>query len=514
MTTNLLGIDLGTSSVKALLASADGQILSLGSAEYPILYPEPGHAEQSPADWWAATITAVREALAEARVNPADIAAVGLSGQMHGTVLLDKEGHLLNPAIIWPDQRSRLQVQEIGDLIGRRRLVEIAGSPVATGFQAATLRWLQQERPDLWQRIDKILSPKDFLRWRMAGNFNTEASDGSGTLLLNVHQRAWSTEIVELLGIEIGKLLPIIRSDAIAGEISPEVAGDLGLVAGTPIVTGAADTACGMLGSGIVDDRTLLLTISTGGQILLPAAEVKIDPDGRLHTFCSAFSPACDRPGWYQMAAILSAGMSLRWLRDQIFSLPVEKAYQQMSAWAEAAPPGARGLLFLPYLVGERTPHMDPQARGLFLGLTSRHGRAELVRSVMEGVALACYDAFSILQELGAAPEQIVMAGGGARSTLWRQIVADVFNLPVRPLLAREQAALGALLLAGSGVGLFDVETAARDWASYGDPIEPDCSHSQLYQELLQIFRAGYGKHRADFRRLQAVEGGSPAGMK
>jgi xylulokinase len=501
--THLLGIDLGTSSVKVLLATATGQIVGQGSAEYAIRRPQPDQAEQNPEDWWQATLAAVRQALVDRPDQP--IAAIGLSGQMHGTVLLDKSGQVLAPAIIWPDQRSRQQVREITSLIGLERLIELTGSPVATGFQAATLRWLQQHRPELWSRVQTVLLPKDYLRWRLTGTFQTDPSDGSGTLLLDVNQRDWSPEILAALQIESSILPPVQPSTTISTELSQTAAAALGLPAGIPVVTGAADTACAALGAGIVDGRTLLLTISTGGQLILPASTVQVDRAGRIHTFCGALSPGPEQAGWYQMAAILSAGQALRWLRDQILGLSGPAAYRQMTAWAEAVPPGAKGLLFVPYLSGERSPHMDPQARGLFLGLTAAHGRPELVRAVLEGVALACYDAFQILAELGAEPECVIMAGGGARSQLWQQIVADIFALPVRRLAVGEQSALGALLLAGGGVGLFDPGAAARAWAGYERPIEPNRPHHALYQRLLTIYREAYQKHREDFRQLGSL---------
>ncbi len=498
----LLGVDLGTSSVKVLLATDAGEVLGRGGAEYAIHRPRPGWAEQDPEDWWRAAVGAVRQALREAGRAPASVLALGLSGQMHGTVLLDRAGRLLSPAVIWPDQRSQRQVREITDLIGAERLVELTGSPIATGFQAATVRWMQQERPDLWRRAHTILLPKDYLRYRLTGDPFTDPSDGSGALLLDVRRRDWSPEVLAALGIDVAQLPPVQPSTALAGQLGREAADALGLPPGTPVVTGAADTACGALGAGIVDPRTLLLTISTGGQMVLPASEARVDRAGRSHTFCGALAPGPGQAGWYQMAATLSAGMALRWLRDQVFGLSGDGAFARMSAWAETAQPGAGGLLFLPYLAGERTPHMDPLARGLFLGLTASHGRPELVRAVLEGVALACFDAYSVLAELGARPERIVMAGGGARSPLWRRIVADVFGLPVQRLRVDEQSALGAVLLAGGGVGRFEPGPTAQAWATYDPPMEPDAQRHALYGELLALFRSAYAKHRADFRRL------------
>lgn len=499
---HLLGIDLGTSSVKALLVTATGEIVGRGSAEYTIDQPHPNWAEQDPARWWQATIAAVGQALSAAPGAAEQVVAVGLSGQMHGTVLLDRAGQLLAPAVIWPDRRSESQVQAITNLIGATRLIELTGSPAATGFQAATLRWFQQQHPELWRQVATVLLPKDYLRWRLAGTLATDPSDGSGSLLLNVQQRDWSAELLELLAINPAQLPPIQPSTAIAGVLTPPAAAALGLPPEILVVTGAADTACSALGAGVVNNRTLLLTLSTGGQLLLPTAEVKVDPLGRLHTFCTAFSPGSTQAGWYQMGALLSAGLSLRWLRDRLFDLSGDNAYHQMSRWAESAPVGANGLLFLPYLLGERTPHMDPQARGIILGLTLEHGRPDLVRAVMEGVALACFDAFTILTESGASPERIVVAGGGARSRLWLQIIADVFNLPVQPLAVTEQSALGAALLAGAGAGLFNLADTAQAWAAYGSPLAPQADHHDRYSELLDIFRQAYPKHQEDFRRL------------
>jgi len=506
----LLGIDLGTSSVKALLVDELGKVLGQGGAEYEIFRPRPGWAEQAPNDWWDATASAIRQALAAARV-PLAVSAIGLSGQMHGTVLLGQDHRSLAPAIIWPDQRTQRQVTEITDQIGAERLIERTGSPICTGFQAATLRWIQQERPDLWAQTRTILAPKDYLRLLLTGNLHTDPSDGSGTLLLDVQHRDWSAEILDALEIDEARLPPVQPSIARAGTLTERPALTLGLPTGIPVVTGAADTACSAVGAGITGGKALLLTISTGGQLVLPAYEPHVDKAGRIHTFCSALSPAPSQAGWYQMAAILSAGMALRWLRDNVLKLTGPDAYEQMTSWAESVPSGARGLLFLPYLAGERTPHMDPQARGLWLGLTVGHGRAELVRSILEGVTLACYDAFEVLEQLGAQPERIVMAGGGARSALWRQIVADVFGLPVQQLLMADQSALGAALLAGGGIGLLN--PGAHSWASYGPPHEPDDQRHALYGELFSMFREAYLKHHTDFSRLDKLEKSQEAAL-
>ena len=496
----LLGVDLGTSSVKVVLTTGAGQALSSGSAEYPIMQPLPGYAEQDPDAWWPAVCEAVRMAVDGAGTAPG-VAAIGLAGQMHGTVLLGAGGNVLTPAIIWPDRRSARQVQEITAQAGLERLTALTGSPVATGFQAATLLWVRQERPDLWRQIDRVLLPKDYLRWRMTGALATDPSDGSGALLLDVQRRDWSPELLALLGIDVAWLPPVQPAYSIAGALTEQAAAELGLPAGLPVVTGAADTPCSALGAGVVDTGTLLMTLSSGGQIMQPLADVRVDSLGRIHTFCSALEPE-EGAGWYQMGAILAAGLALRWLRDEVLGLQGADAYERITAWAGETPAGARGLLFLPYLSGERTPHMNPQARGVLLGLTGQHGQRELARAVLEGVTLACYDAYGVLAELGASPDAVVLAGGGARSRVWQQIVADVFGLPVRPLAVSEQSAMGAAILAGAGLDWFDAADAAQAWARYGAEVEPDPERHACYEEIFGLFRAAYQNNTALFGAL------------
>ncbi len=503
-----LGIDLGTSAVKALLVDETGRVLGRGSAEHPISHPRPDYAEQNPDEWWRGVQVATGQAVENAGTDR--VTAIGLSGQMHGTVLLGADDEILAPAIIWPDQRSRRQVEEITELVGAERLIELTGSPVATGFQAASIRWVQQEQPRVWDRTRRVLLPKDEIRRRLTGNVATDPSDGSGALLLDVRQRDWSDELLAALGVEREQLPPVHPSTSATGELRPDAAADLGLPPGIPVVGGGADAACAALGAGIVDPSTMLLTFSTGAQTLIPTTEVEVDRQGRLHTFCGALEPAPGQAGWYTMGATLTAGLAMRWLRDSVFALDGADAYDRMTAWAGETSLGAGGLLFLPYLVGERTPHMDPSARGLFLGLTARHGRAELVRAVMEGVVLAAYDAFTALSDLGATPSRIIVAGGGARSSLWRQIVADIFNLPVLPLLNQESSASGAALLAAAGVNALDPGATASSWAVYGEPVEPKTEHHVRYQDLFRLFQSCYVQHRDDFAKLGAFDTPGP----
>lgn len=485
-----LGIDLGTSSVKALAVDADGHVRGMGSAEYPTLRPHPGWAEQDPDAWWEATVSAAPQAAGWLGAGGA-VGGIGVAGQMHGAVFLGENDAPLTPAVIWEDQRSARQAAEITAKLGER-LIGIAGSPLSTGFMAATAAWMQEERSSVWWRTKRLLLPKDELRRRITGTLATDPGDGSGSLLLDARWRNWSPDLLDAAEVSSILLPPVKASDAVVGEVSEAAAEALGIAAGIPVVTGTGDAPSTLLGAGIVEPETMLLSISTGAQVMVPDRSFHPDAAGRTHAYCSALDPSPEHPGWYQMGATLVAGMALRWLRDEMLQLPAAGAYERMTGWAEKAPVGARGLLFLPYLVGERSPHMDPRARGAFLGLAAHHDHGDIVRAVMEGVTFACRDAFAALQEAGARPERIVMAGGGGKSPFWRQMVADVFGLPVYGLATTEQSAMGAALLALCGIrGLDPVETAQR-WARYGAPAEPNPSRHLVYGEVYGLFREAY----------------------
>lgn len=505
----LLGIDLGTGSVKALLVDDRGATLGRGSAEHPLHHPRPGHAEQNPDDWWTATGAAVREALKQS--SGAEVAGIGLSGQMHGTVLLGRDARPLCPAVIWADTRSGDEAREIGEAVGRERLIELTGSPVASGFQAATIRWMASHRPEVWSEVAHVLLPKDEIRRRLTGEIATEPSDASGTLLLDVTTRDWAQPVLDAVGVSRRRLPRIVDSDAQTGTLTAEAARHLGLGAGIPVFAGAGDAPAGALGAGVVDADAMLLTISTGAQVFAPISTVRTDRQGRIHTFCGAASNGEGGgrgAGWYLMGATMVAGLAMRWLRDAVFGLDPAGAYARMTEWATEVEPGAGGLVFLPYLAGERTPHMNANARGVLLGLTADHGRGNLVRAVMEGVAYALLDAYDVVRAAGARPRRIVLAGGGAQSPLWRRIVADVFGLTVSPLATAEQSALGAALLAGAGLGRFDLAETAQRWAAYGDPVDPAPSNAARYAELTGIFRHAYLHHQADFDALTRIDRG------
>ncbi|MGB7066725.1 MAG: FGGY family carbohydrate kinase, partial [Syntrophobacteria bacterium] len=437
-----------------------------------------------------AAIMATREAVSRLKDEPR-LRAIGLCGQMHGTVLLGIGNQLLQPAIIWPDQRSTHQVKEIIELVGKDRLLRITGSMAATGFQSATLRWMQQdqEQEQVWSMTRKVLLPKDYLRWLMCGEFATDPSDAAGTGFLDGGHRTWSQEILTELQVDIDLLPPIKSSIHLSGILRSDAAQEFGLPVGTPVVVGAADTAASLLGAGVTLAGDLLLTISTGGQLIMPSSRFVADRQGRLHSFCSALEPDQHQAGWYMMGATLSAGQSLHWLRDNVLKIANREGYTQMIAWAAQAPIGSDGLIFAPYLAGDRAADDDLQVRGAFIGLTIRHGKAELVRAVLEGVVFSLYEKYLMLVENTATPERIILAGGGARSTLWTQIVADVFGLPVQRLIVEEQSAFGAALLAGAGIGLFDAAEGARDWEKFADKLEPDMKAHARYQDLLPSFQ-------------------------
>lgn len=499
----LLGIDLGTGSAKAIVVDERGRALGSGGAEYPLRHPRPGWAEQDPDDWWRGAVAATRAALAAAGWPAA--AAIGLSGQMHGAALLDADGRSVRPAIIWADTRSGSEAAALTEAIGRERLIATCGSPVAAGFQAATIAWLRRHEPATWAKTRTVLLPKDELRRRLTGELIAEPSDASSTLLLDVTTRGWAPAVLDALGID-RSVLPALRpSTAVTGRLTAAAADALGLPAGIPVAGGGGDAPLAALAAGVTRPEQTALTISTGSQVVVPSLGVEVDAAGRIHTWCSCLAPGDGRAAWYQMGATMVSGLAMRWLRDAIFALDGADAYNRMTGWAAAVPAGAGGLIFLPYLAGERTPHMNPHARGMFLGLTAEHGRGQLVRAVMEGATLALFDAYDVVRSLGARPVTIVLSGGGAQSGLWRQIVADVFGLPVRPLRTVEQSAMGAAMTAGAAIEAFALEEVASSWATYGEPVEPDPAAHAVYAELVPLFRGAYRAHVEDFERLGAL---------
>ncbi|MHB0876203.1 MAG: xylulokinase [Anaerolineae bacterium] len=493
----LLGIDLGTSSLRSAVVDDRGRILGIGQHEYTIDTPRPGWAEQDPDVWWHAACQATRAALTQADVRSGDIAAVGLSGQMHGTVLVDGNGAAIRPAIIWADARSAAQAERLNGEIGIERLAAIAGNRISPGFMAATLAWLHDNEPGSLDAARWALLPKDYLRLRMTGDAAAEPSDASATLLLDITKREWSPELLAAVGVEERLLPPLLPSATVAGRLTPAAALDLGLAPGTPVVAGAGDQAAQALGNGVIGSDMASCTIGTGGQVLQPAGRPTADAELRVHCFCHAVPDT-----WFLMGAMLSAGLSLRWWRD-LLGLAGSEAYETLGREAAAVPPGSEGLLFLPYLLGERTPHMDSTARGAFVGLTLRHGRGHLVRAIMEGVTFALRDGLELLGQLCQPPARMVASGGGARSPVWLQMQADVFGKPMTTVLGEERAVVGAAMLAGIGVGTFDsLHQAAEACVRFGGDVSPSSRAAGSYESYYAEFRSLYPALCPSFRSL------------
>jgi xylulokinase len=479
-----LGIDVGTTGAKAVLVDVQGRVLASATHDYPLLVPRPGWTEQEPHAWWEATVRSIRDVL---RAQDVEVDGVGLTGQMHGLVALDARGEVLRPAILWNDQRTAEEAAWVTEQVGPERVLQLTCNPVLTGFTAPKIVWVRRHEPEVYSRITHVLLPKDYVRYRLVGALATDVADASGTSLFDVRGRRWSDEILAALEIPRSWLPDVFESPEVVGQVSKEAAGLVGLRAGVPVVAGAGDQAAQAVGTGIVRSGLASVTIGTSGVVFAHLDAVQVDPLGRTHTFCHAV------PGkWHVMGVMLAAGGSLRWLRDGLavadWHLPGVDPYDRMTEEAAEVPAGSEGLLFLPYLSGERTPHADPFARGAFVGLTLRHRRAHLVRSVLEGVALGLRDSLEILRAMGLAPTQIRASGGGARSALWRQILADVFGTELVTVDVTEGAAYGAALLAAVGVGAFpSVEAACDRVVRIADHARPGPSRER-YEELYRVY--------------------------
>ena len=500
----LLGIDIGTSSVKAVLFDPDTVgMVAVAGQEYPIYKPAPDRAEQNPDDWWQATVDVVRRVIE--RSGRRDVLAIGLCGQMHGPVMLDADNQLVHPAIIWADQRSSAEVADLVERVGAQRYTAIAGTLPATGFMAPTLMWIKRYDPALYAKIRSVILPKDYLSLKLTGHVATDPSDAAATGLFDVTAKRWSPELIAAAELPSEIFPPLLDSQALAGELTEAAAAELGLVKGIPVVAGCADQPAQGIGNGIVAPGKAAVAIASGGQVVTPlvpkAAVIPTDP--RLHVFNHAI------PGmWYILGATLSAGLSLRWLRQITGQAEAGKnAYERFSAGAAAVAPGADGLIFLPYLSGERTPHMDAKARGGFIGLSYYHEQGHLARAVMEGVAFSLRQALELSIELGGEVETVVAAGGGVESHVWRQILADVLGLSLQKSLLSEQAGIGAALLAGVGIGAYSgFDEAGKAMQQYGALTEPQPQNRSLYDALYAEFTALYPKLRDDFHILSDLK--------
>jgi xylulokinase len=504
----MMGVDVGTTGTRAVIVRSDGHVMGATTADHqPMRMPKPGWAEQDPEDWWQATILAVRSALKQAQLQGGDIAAIGLSGQMHGVVCLDKASLVLRPALLWCDQRSQAQCDWITSKVGADRLIKLVSNPALTGFSAPKLLWVRDNEPATYERIAHFLLPKDYVRFRMTGEFATEVSDASGTLLFDVTHRRWSKELIEALQIDPQMLPRAFESSEVTGQVTAETALLTGLKTGTPVVGGGGDQATSAVGNGIVLPGLTSATLGTSGVIFAYTDVPKLDPQGRIHTFCHAV------PGkWHVMGVTQGAGLSLRWFREQLGASEAwyaretgEDVYNLIIREAEKVPAGSNGLLFLPYLMGERTPHLDAQARGMWFGLTAAHTRAHLIRAILEGVAFSLRDSLEIFKELKIPVEQIRASGGGSRSFFWRQIQSDIYGKEVVTLRESEGSAFGAALLAGVGGGIYSsVEESAREALQVRECVSPIEENVRLYDRQYEVYRQLYPAVKGLVHKLAA----------
>ncbi|MEZ5353727.1 MAG: xylulokinase [Bryobacteraceae bacterium] len=491
-----LGIDIGTGGSRALLVDSSGAVAHSFTAPHEEMTMErPLWAEQRPENWWDAAQAAIRGVLTAAGATGGDVRAIGLSGQMHGLTLLDDGDSVIRPALIWCDQRSQAQVDWINATAGADFVLRSIANPVLTGFTLPKLLWVRDHEPAHFERVRRVLLPKDYVRFRLTGEYASDVSDASGTALFDVVNRRWSLELVSKLGLDAGILPRVFESPEVTGVISASAAEATGLAAGTPVVGGGGDQAASAVGNGIVEAGVASCTLGTSGVVFAHLEQAAYDPRGRVHTFCHAV------PGkWHVMGVTQGAGLSLQWFRNQ---LAPGVSYDALTAEAAQAPPGSQGLFWLPYLMGERTPHLDPYARGGWIGLTAKHRRADLIRSVIEGVSYSQQDCLAVIDEMGVPVSEVRLSGGGAQSQFWRRILADVFGRTVSTLATQEGSAYGVALLAMVGSGLFgSVPEACGALIRETGRVEPDAESAAAYSKRYSLFREMYPALQGLFPRL------------
>ena len=493
--TYFLGIDTSTTSSKALLIDEEGEVVAVAASPHTLQTPKPLWSEQDPHQWWEAVSASIRSVLKKAAIEGDRVAAIGLTGQMHGLVLLDDAGNVLRPAILWNDQRTQAQCDEIHQRVGKNKFIQITGNVALTGFTAPKILWVQENEPDVYAKVRHILLPKDYIRYKLTDEFALDKADGAGTVLFDLKLRNWSVEILGKLGIDPNWMPPTFEGPDFTGRVTPAAAAATGLKTGTPVAAGGGDQAAGAVGVGAVNVGVVALTVGTSGVVFAPTDSPLIEPQGRLHAFCHAV------PGmWHFMGVMLSAAGSLQWYHD---TLAPAMTFDDLLKEADSIPPGSEGLQFLPYLSGERTPYPDPLARGAFIGLTLRHGRGHMTRSVLEGVSFGLKDSFTLIQNAGLGEiKQVRASGGGMKSLLWRQILASVLEAEIVTVNTTEGGAFGAAILAGVGAGAWpDVPSACKEAIKITGSIQPDpaqtevyCKSYQLYQELYPVLKPTFDK--------------------
>lgn len=504
----LIGVDLGTSGTKTVLFDSDGNPLASRTIEYPLYQPKNGWAEQDPLDWWIAARDGIKSVISKSGINTKDIKGIGISGQMHGLVMLDKAGNVLRKSIIWCDQRTAKECEEITSKVGAEKLIQITANPALTGFTASKILWVKNNEPQIYEKCAHILLPKDFIRYKLTGEFATEVSDASGMQLLDVPNRCWSDEVLSALGIDKSLLAKVYESPEITGKISQTVSELTGVPAGTPVVGGAGDNAAAAVGTGTVEGGIAFTTLGTSGVVFAHTDKLSIDPKGRVHTFC------CAVPGaWHVMGVTQAAGLSLKWFRDNFCHEEMIAAdgmgkdpYYLMDKQAERIPIGCDRLLYLPYLMGERTPHLDPDCRGAFFGLSAMHTRQHLLRAVMEGVSFSQRDSVEVLRGMGVKINDMLACGGGGSSPLWRQMLADVYGCPVKTVVSKEGPALGVAILAAVGTGIYgSVQEACKKVIKTNPAQNPIPENSAEYEKFYRIYTQLYPALKESYKNLSVI---------
>ena len=493
----LLGLDIGTSGVKALLISIAGKIISSKTVAYPLATPHSGWAEQSPDDWWEATLKVIRETVSDHPIASNQIKGISLSGQMHSSVFLDEKMKVIRPAILWSDTRTSGQCQEIyAKAGGLAKLIHYVSNPALEGFTAPKILWLKENEPDNYKKVKHVLLPKDYIRYRLTAELFTEVSDAAGTLLFEVIKKRWSTDLLKKLEINRDFLPPVLNSFDLAGKITKSIADRTGLHSGTPVVAGGADNACGAVGSGITEAGRVMVSIGSSGVVLAQTNNPQADQKGRIHLF----NHACP-DSWYMMGVMLSAGMSYEWLQKKLFNRSLD--YSKLDRLAEEIAPGSEGLTFLPYLYGERTPHNDANARGVYFGISGKHDQRHFIRSVLEGVAFALKDSLELMKDRGVQIKEIRMIGGGAKSRIWQQILADILDEKINLLNVEEGPAFGAALIAGVGVGVYKSFTeAGNKLIKIERTILPVIQNTERYHKHYQLYQKLYFSLKENFKEL------------
>ena len=506
----LIGIDLGTSSTKTVLFDETGEVIASAGKEYPLYTPNNGWAEQKPEDWRDAALETITAVIKESGVDKEEIKGLGISGQMHGLVMLDENGDVIRPSIIWCDQRTEKECEEITEKVGKERLIEITANPALTGFTASKILWVRNHEPENYAKCKHILLPKDYVRYILTGEFATEVSDASGMQLLDVPKRQWSDEVLEKLDIDKNLLAKVYESPEVTGTILPEIAEKTGLSTSTVVVGGAGDNAAAAVGTGVVEDGKAFTTIGTSGVVFAHSSKISIDSKGRVHTFC------CAVPGaWHVMGVTQAAGYSLAWYLDNMGTeFRREAAEKNCSVWSllneavNSSPIGANRLLYLPYLNGERTPHLDANCRGVFFGLSSMHTKNDLARAVYEGICYSLTDCKDILSEMGVNVNDMMACGGGATNAVQRQMMADMYGCDVNTVTATEGPALGVAILAGVGAGLYSSVEEACSKMIHKDPekeCKPNPDNTKEYDKFHQIYKKLYTSLKESYQEIAAL---------